>query len=165
MSADIVLCRSGGLDLNTPVDPLRWKPFHPTHPNYLSPVAIQVLSQDHGCIKFIEPTVSHQTLMQRQMREVILGVAALVQLICLRAFEMFSQCLEADTPFPRLYRRLRLHVKQVQQISLAWKWEEVFNVVILAIWVTLVVALLGGYIHIAPRERARNWVRTGSLSL
>ncbi|KAJ7819337.1 hypothetical protein B0H14DRAFT_1355986 [Mycena olivaceomarginata] len=53
LTADVPLCRSGGLDLDVvmkrrwgletclPVDPLRWKPFEPSHPNYLSPVAIR----------------------------------------------------------------------------------------------------------------------------
>ncbi|KAJ7781822.1 hypothetical protein DFH07DRAFT_791766 [Mycena maculata] len=173
MSADIPLCRSGGLDLDAvkrhwgletclPVDPLRWKPFQPRHRDYLSPVAVQVLSYDQGCIKFIEPTVSHQTLMQRQTREVILGFASLIQLVCFRVFEMVCECLEADTPFPRLYRRLR---RQVPRISLAWKWEEILNLVILGIWIALAVGSFTGYIQMAPRERARNWARTGSFSL
>jgi hypothetical protein len=81
MAADIPLCRSGGLDLDSvkrqwgletclvssniapfriplpivaqPVDPLRWKPFQPTHPNYLSAVAVEVLSYGQDCIKVI----------------------------------------------------------------------------------------------------------------
>lgn len=32
---------------------MRWKPFEPSHPNYLSPVAIEVLSYGQGCVKFI----------------------------------------------------------------------------------------------------------------
>ncbi|KAF7299591.1 hypothetical protein HMN09_00964400 [Mycena chlorophos] len=48
ISADVPLLRCGGLDLDMvrrmwgmetclPIDPLRWKPFEPTRPNYLSP--------------------------------------------------------------------------------------------------------------------------------
>ncbi|KAJ7442682.1 hypothetical protein FB451DRAFT_1297243 [Mycena latifolia] len=174
MSADIPLCCSGGLDLDSvkrqwgletclPVDPLRWKPFQPTHSNYLSAVAIEVLSYGQGCIKFIEPTVSHQTLMQRQTRELIFGVASLVQLVCLQVIEMVSQCLEADTPFPALYRRLRRRAPRITPLVL--KGEDILNLIILCIWVALALAWFGGYIEMAPRERARKWVRTGSLSL
>ncbi|KAJ6559075.1 hypothetical protein DFH09DRAFT_1161764 [Mycena vulgaris] len=174
MAADIPLCRSGGLDLDSvkrqwgletclPVDPLRWKPFQPSHPNYLSAVAIEVLSYGQGCIKFIEPTVSHQTLMQRQMRELILGVASLIQLVCFRGIEMVSQCLEADTPLPAIYRHLRRRTPRIAPLT--WKWEEILNGVILCIWIALAIASFGGYIEIAPRERARKWVRTGSFSL
>ncbi|KAJ7134734.1 hypothetical protein C8R44DRAFT_771327 [Mycena epipterygia] len=172
MTADIPLCRSGGLDLDEvkrrwrletclPVDPLRWKPFQPTHTDYLSAVAVEVLSCGDGCIKFIEPSVSHQTLIQRQTREVVLGVASLIQLVCLRVIEMVSQCLEADTPLPALYRSLRRRVPRIPSL----KGEEILNVLILCAWLVFAVASFGGYIEMAPRERARKWVRTGSFSL
>ncbi|KAJ7147077.1 hypothetical protein C8R43DRAFT_1011754 [Mycena crocata] len=171
--ADIPLCRSGGLNLDAvkrkwgletclPVDPLRWKPFQPTHSNYLSAVAIQLLSHGQGCIKFIEPSVSCQTLIQRQTREVVLGVASLAHLIFLRAFEMVSECLEADTPVPALYRRV---CRRARILASQLEWEEVGNLLILCLWFFVVVALSRGYVEIAPRERARNWVRTGSFSL
>ncbi|KAJ6588726.1 hypothetical protein B0H19DRAFT_1100866 [Mycena capillaripes] len=173
MAADVPLCRSGGLDLEVvkrrwgletcqPIDPLRWKPFEPTHPNYLSAVAIELLSYGEGCIKVIEPTVSHQTLIQRQTREVILGVVCLVQLVCRRSAEMVYECLEADTPLPALYRRMR---RRAPQISMAWKWEEIFSFLVLCLWIGLAVATFGGYVELAPRERARKWVHTGSFSL
>ncbi|KAJ7095778.1 hypothetical protein B0H15DRAFT_827033 [Mycena belliarum] len=171
MSADIPLCSSGGLDLGSvkrqwgletclPVDPLRWKPFRPTYPHYLSAIAVAVLSQNQGCIKFIEPTVSHQTLMQRQTRGFVLGIASVAHLVCLRAFEMFAQCIEADTPLPGVYRRLR---RLASRIPL--KWEDILNLLIVCVWVAFLLAFLGGYIELAPRERARKWARTGSFSL
>ncbi|KAF7365053.1 hypothetical protein MVEN_00376500 [Mycena venus] len=173
LAADIPLCRSGGLDLDVvkrqwgletclPVDPLRWKPFQPTHPDYLSAVAVEVLSHGQGCIKVIEPTVSHQTLMQRHTREVVLGMASLVQLSCLRSFEMVYDCLETDTPLPALCRRLH---KRTRRIASAWKWDEIFSFLILCLWIALAVASFGGYIQWAPGERARKWVHTGSFSL
>ncbi|KAJ7675687.1 hypothetical protein DFH06DRAFT_664801 [Mycena polygramma] len=168
MVADVPLCRSGGLDLDVvkrvwglktclPVDPLRWKPFEPTHSDYLSAVAVEILSCGQGCIKFIEPTVSHRTLMQRQAREVVLGVACLVQLACRRSVGMVAECLEADTPLPGWYRR--------QSLKIPLKWEEISSFLILFLWIALAVASFGGYIEWAPRERARNWVHTGSISL
>ncbi|KAJ7928011.1 hypothetical protein B0H13DRAFT_2311875 [Mycena leptocephala] len=173
LAADIPLCRYGGLDLDIvkrqwgletclPVDPLRWKPFQPTHPNYLSAVAIEVLSYGQDCIKLIEPTVSHQTLMQRQTREVVLGAASVVQLVCRRSIEMVSECLEADTPLPAFYRRFR---RQAQRIPLTLNWEEILSLVIMCGWIGLAVASFGGYIQWAPRERTRKWVHTGSFSL
>ncbi|KAJ7259566.1 hypothetical protein B0H12DRAFT_1108740 [Mycena haematopus] len=171
--ADIPLCRSGGLDLDVvkrqwgletclPVDPLRWKPVEPTHPNYLSCLAIEVLSYGQGCIKFIEPTVSHHTLLQRNTREAVLGMAFLVQLACCRSIELISECLEADTPLPALYRRLR---QQTQRIASAWKWEEIYSILILSMWIGLAVGTFEGWIKWAPGERARNWVHTGSFLL
>ncbi|KAF7365094.1 hypothetical protein MVEN_00380700 [Mycena venus] len=174
LAADVPLCRSGGLDLDVvkrqwgletclPVDPLRWKPFLPTHPDHLSAVAIEVLSYGQGCIKVIEePTASHRTLMQRHTREVVLGMASLFQLSCFRSFEIVYECLETDTPLPVLYRRLRGHTRR---IASAWKWDEIFSLLILCIWIGLAVASFGGYIQWAPRERARKWVHTGSFSL
>ncbi|KAJ7367002.1 hypothetical protein DFH08DRAFT_1072390 [Mycena albidolilacea] len=173
LTADVPLCRSGGLDLDVvkrrwgletclPVDPLRWKPFEPSHPNYLSPVAIEVLSYGQGCVKFIEPTVSRQTLMQRQTREAVLGITSLVQLSCFRSFQMFAECIEADTPLPDVYRHFR---RQAQRIRFAWKWEEILSVFIMCIWIGLAVASFGGYIQWAPKERARMWVHTGSFLL
>ncbi|KAJ7784366.1 hypothetical protein B0H16DRAFT_1492267 [Mycena metata] len=172
MTADIPLCRSGGLDLEAvkrqwgletclPVDPLRWKPFQPTHSDYLSPVAVQVLSHQQGCIKFIEPTVSHQTLLQRQTRQVVLGVACLLQMLCRRGIDAVSQCLEEDTPLPALCRRLRRKAPNIPTLS----WDDLLNIFILFLWLSLAVAYLGGYVALAPRERARKWVYTGSFSL
>ncbi|KAJ6622626.1 hypothetical protein B0H10DRAFT_2013595 [Mycena sp. CBHHK59/15] len=175
MAADIPLCRSGGLDLDVvrrrwgldtclPVDPLRWKPFQPTHPEYLSAVAIQVLSEGEGCLKFIEPTVSTQTLVQRQTRQVVLGIVALLRLTCLRVIEMFAQCLEADTPLPSMCRRARQSLRRrAPRIKIGW--DDLLNFMILCCWLFLAVGSVGGYFQIAPRERARNWARTGSLSL
>ncbi|KAJ7675751.1 hypothetical protein DFH06DRAFT_1170424 [Mycena polygramma] len=171
MVADVPLCRSGGLDLDVvkrvwgletclPVDPLRWKPFEPTHSDYLSAVAVEILSYGQGCIKFIEPTVSHRTLMQRQTREVVLGVACLAQLACCRSVEMVAECLEADTPLPGWYRRLRR-----QSLKMPLNWEELSSLLILFLWIAFAVASFGGYIEWAPRERARKWVHTGSFSL
>ncbi|KAF8158922.1 hypothetical protein K438DRAFT_1986096 [Mycena galopus ATCC 62051] len=171
--ADVPLCRSGGLDLNVvkrqwgletcqAVDPLRWKPVQPANPNHLSDVAIEVLSCGQGCIKFIEPTVSQHTLLQRHTREVVLGTTSVVQLSWSRSLEMVYECLEADTPLPALYRRLR---RRTQRITSVWKWEEIFSILVLCLWIGLAVASFEGYIKWAPRERARKWVHTGSLSL
>ncbi|KAJ7695677.1 hypothetical protein B0H17DRAFT_423809 [Mycena rosella] len=172
ISADIPLCRSGGLDLDylkhqwgletcLPVDPLRWKPFQPTHIDYLSAVAVEVLSEGQGCIKFFEPTVSLQTLMQRQTRELVFGVASLIRLVCLQVIEMVSQCIEADTPLPALYRSVRRRAPRIALLE----WEDMLNLLILFMWAALAFAAFGGYIELAPRERTRNWVRTGSFSL
>lgn len=160
------------------MDPLRWKPFQPTHSDYLSPVAVQVLSHQQGCIKFIgvlsssrryssflilptEPTVSHQTLLQRQTRQIVLGVACLLQMICRRGIDMVSQCLEDDTPLPALYRRLREKAPHIPKLT----WDDLLNILILSLWFSLAVASWGGYITLEPRERARKWVHTGSFSL
>ncbi|KAK7048471.1 hypothetical protein R3P38DRAFT_2869594 [Favolaschia claudopus] len=173
LAADIPLCPSGGLDLGVvkqewgletclPVDPLRWKPFQPGQPNYLSAVAVEVLSNGQGCIKFIEPTVSHQTLMQRQTRDVVLGVATLIQLSFLRALQAIYQCLEDDTPLPAMYRQMR---RRAQSVTAIWSWDDLLNIFILCMWFGLAVATYGGYIQWAPMERGRKWVRTGSFSL
>ncbi|KAJ7274071.1 hypothetical protein C8J57DRAFT_1314510 [Mycena rebaudengoi] len=174
--SDIPLNRSGGLDLISvkrlwgletclPVDPLRWKPFQPTHTNYLSAVAIRVLSEGEGCINFIEPTVSHQTLIQRQTRCVVSGLTTVLSLTCLRGVEMVVECLEADTPLPALYRRLRRSVKRRTSRIQMLEWQEILNILILFAWIFLVFGSLTGYVQFAPRERGRKWVRTGSFSL
>ncbi|KAJ7132993.1 hypothetical protein C8R46DRAFT_1140287 [Mycena filopes] len=174
MVADIPLCRSGGLDLEVvkqqwgletclPVDPLRWKPFQPTHSDYLSAVAVQVLSHQQGCIKFIEPTVSHQTLLKRQTREVVVGVASLLQMMCRRSVDMVAQCLEDDTPLPALYRRACRKIPRIPKFTVSW--EDMLSIFILCMWISAGVATWGGYVEWAPRERARNWVYTGSFSL
>ncbi|KAF7314471.1 hypothetical protein MKEN_00920100 [Mycena kentingensis (nom. inval.)] len=179
MVADIPLCRTGGLDLDLvrrqwgletclPVDPLRWKPFEPTQPNYLSPVAIQVLSKGQGYIKVIEPFVSHQTLMQRNARQVVLRTFALIHVLLTRLFDAFSDCIESDTPLPGLFRRLRRRIRTAKngvQEQFDWTWSEVQDFLILFLWIGLALAWFGGYVEFSPRERARKWVRTGSFSL
>lgn len=88
-------------------------------------------------------------------------MASVIQLVCLRVIEMVSQCLEADTALPALYRSLRRRVPRIPSM----KWEEILNVVILCAWIVFAVASFGGYVEMVPRERARKWVRTGSFSL
>ncbi|KAJ7644224.1 hypothetical protein FB45DRAFT_897269 [Roridomyces roridus] len=173
MTEDLPLCRLGGLDLNLvkrcwgletclPIDPLRWKPFEPRHPNYISPVALQVLSCGQDGIKFIEPTVSQQTVVQRQMRQVLYDAASLIYLTIRRVFEILMECLETDTPLPATCRRLH---RKASRIPAAWTCDELLNIFILFLWIIFAVAIFGGYVQLAPRERARNWVYTGSFSL
>ncbi|KAJ7069688.1 hypothetical protein C8F01DRAFT_1245877 [Mycena amicta] len=179
IAADIPLSPSGGLDLDVvrrrwgletcvPVDPLRWKPFQPTQPNYLSPVAIQILSEGQGCVKVIEPFVSHQTLMQRNARRLVFNFFSLIRVLLVWLVEVLSKYL-AHTPLPTFYRRLRSHIQEANDDAhqINWTWADVQDFLILFMWIGLATAWLGGFIdlHLAPQERARKWARTGSIFL
>ncbi|CAK5270335.1 unnamed protein product [Mycena citricolor] len=170
MTADFPLCPRGGLDVNlvkgawgletcTPVDPLRWKPVEPTHVNYLSPVALRVLSEEQdGCIKVIEPFVSQTTLIQRQTRHAILATVTVLYVICARWLDLVYQCLETDTT---LIAHLRRSKRRLAAVTI--DWEAVVTNILLAAWGLLVYAYFNG--NIAANQRLHNWARTGSLSL
>ncbi|KAJ8507821.1 hypothetical protein ONZ45_g9846 [Pleurotus djamor] len=48
------VCKKWGLESCVPVDPMRWEIFQPgKDPHMLSSLAVAVLSEEDGCIKFI----------------------------------------------------------------------------------------------------------------
>ncbi|KAJ7212006.1 hypothetical protein GGX14DRAFT_621256 [Mycena pura] len=136
MAADIPLCGSGGLDLDAVKR--QWG---------LETCLVNMIN--------FEPSVSHQTLMQRHMRQAIFGLVFLIHLACSRSIELVSQCLETDTPLPALCRRF---CRRLSRIQARCKWADVQDFLILCIWISLAIAWFGGYIRFAPVERARKWL-------
>ncbi|KIK60909.1 hypothetical protein GYMLUDRAFT_244062 [Collybiopsis luxurians FD-317 M1] len=64
------VCRLWNLEQCAPVDPERWIPVERADPNWLSPLAIRVLSERNNCLLFIEPTpLSPSTAHKRAFRE------------------------------------------------------------------------------------------------
>jgi hypothetical protein len=53
----------------------------------------------------------------------------------------------------------------VSEMIILWDWKPVFQFCLLLLFLAFIVAVSGGYIEIALRQRGRNWARTGSFSL
>ncbi|KAI9571568.1 hypothetical protein HD554DRAFT_2036517 [Boletus coccyginus] len=51
-----------------PIDPCRRTKFEPVHPEYISPLAIRVLTETEGVLKLFEPTPSKGTIAMRDLR-------------------------------------------------------------------------------------------------
>ncbi|KAE9402824.1 hypothetical protein BT96DRAFT_936889 [Gymnopus androsaceus JB14] len=104
MEGEVMLHPSGGLDTRrvcklwnleecTPIDPMRWIPFERSEPNWLSPLAVSVLSEQNKCIKFIEPAPpSPTTFHKRTFRQ---ATVHLYTSVCL--FSQLSYSLTATS--------------------------------------------------------------------
>ncbi|KAJ7252348.1 hypothetical protein B0H12DRAFT_1117897 [Mycena haematopus] len=65
--------RLWGLETSSIIDPLELKLGFTADPNWLSAAAVKELVAKHGCIKLIEPYVSYETLIKRQLRHIALA--------------------------------------------------------------------------------------------
>ncbi|KAJ7288801.1 hypothetical protein C8J57DRAFT_1281245 [Mycena rebaudengoi] len=65
--------RLWGLETCLIIDPLELKLGFPSDPNWLPAGAVEELVKKHGCIKIIEPYVSYETLVKRNIRHIAMG--------------------------------------------------------------------------------------------
>ncbi|KAF4563029.1 hypothetical protein EYR36_003464 [Pleurotus pulmonarius] len=187
--ADIPLEPCGGLDLRKvcavwglegcqPIDPMRWTIFEPGSPHFLSSVAVKVLSDYDGCIKIIEPPLSDSAQRKRRMREVTSDITvtlmSLATMIPLAVQTYASEFLDEHTSLARMYRNSWRERKQLKRKAVSWvswlcgfeiDWAAAARLLIVVVTLVMLVAVLTGRVELAVRQRARNWARTGSISL
>ncbi|TFK71064.1 hypothetical protein BDN72DRAFT_895920 [Pluteus cervinus] len=111
--------RAWGLETCVPIDPTRWTIFRPNNEKRLSPLAVEVLSDNQRIIKFTEPYTSRPTQIKRTIRRYLIAFTLFLLELYSHISRLLLRSLETQTPhIPRIYRSL----KERKQ-TLTWKME------------------------------------------
>ncbi|ESK88646.1 hypothetical protein Moror_3049 [Moniliophthora roreri MCA 2997] len=184
MEAHVMLTRCGGLDVRqvmnlwgledcVPIDPMRWTPAPRTDVNMLSPLAVRVLTENSGCIMFVEPTISKSTAQKRAFREAIRLTLESVTTMADTTSASVSDLLKEYTPMHRLTKSARKawsksklsRQRFLKRYEAEMLMTQMFACMFLMIFIIYMIHTTLGRVRFEPRQRAWNWARTGSFVL
>ncbi|KAF8636844.1 hypothetical protein AX17_003218 [Amanita inopinata Kibby_2008] len=166
--------RAWGLESCLPIEPSRWKVFNPGSDDYLSPLAVYMLSRPRiHYVKVTEPHASSLTQMQRTCRgavsDVIDGIAQVYRNTKLKSYNY----IQYNTQFLIYYRAAQEQRRQLVLVYKNWheNWEQelgpgsVIQTFILLFLLFFYGFIRLGWVGFKLRQRLWVWVRTGSFML
>ncbi len=112
--------------------------------------------------------------MREVTSDITVTLMSLATMIPLAVQTYASEFLDEHTSLVRMYRNSWRERKQLKRKAVSWvswlcgfeiDWAAAARLLIVVVTLVMLVAVITGRVELSVRQRARNWARTGSISL